>query len=409
MKKILVYFGLISVLIGGTSVLAESTATKSIYDNASMISEKEIPMLESVIGAVEARTKIDLIFVVMPEISGNIDEWCAKVAKDKGLGYSFENGGILCAIDASTNKFGAYTTQNQKNVLAQALIELHKDSETEKNYQSKNYYLYFNKLASEIEYIVGKTESTPLSKTKNPLPNPNKDLVFDSANLLTSSEKSEIIAKVKALGKKYHMDIVIVTAKGSGSLTNQQFADNYFDYNNFADNGICLFINTSPNGWYISTTGTGIKYLTDYGTNYIGNYIKSDLSDGNFTSAFEKFTEISDTFLKQGQTGKSYDYGNTYQSASEKGRKTRTIIFTFLWVGFALALIVVRVLAYMMNTVRRQSGAKAYEHEFNLTNQSDIYLYSHTIKTKIETSSGGGSSSHSGSSGRSHGGSGGSF
>jgi len=64
-----------------------------------------------------------------------------------------------------------------------------------------------------------------------------------------------------------------------------------------------------------------------------------------------------------------------------------------------------------MNNVRRQPCAKAYEHDFNLTGQSDIYLYSRTTSRVIQDggSGGRGSSTHTSSSGRTHGGGGGKF
>ena len=250
---------------------------------------------------------------------------------------------------------------------------------------------------------------------KNPLPNPNKDLVMDNAELLSAGEVSSLTKMLSTLQKKYELDVLIVTNRGTGiAESDMEFADDYYDYNGFADDGLVLFINTDPNGWWISTAGLGIHYFTDYGIYQIGAQIRPDLSAGNWNLAFEKYIGLVDEFIEQAQKGAPFDVRNPYLTAQERAAKRNKVIVSILTLSLFLALLIVRILAYMMNTVRRQSSAKAYEKGFKLTWQTDILTHSNTTQQKIERSSssgggGGGSSTHSGSSGTTHGGCGGRF
>ena len=234
----------------------------------------------------------------------------------------------------------------------------------------------------------------------------NTTLMNDSANLLKGSTIEKLETRLTKLGNKYNMDIVILTVKNTGDLSNQEFADDYYDYCDYRTDGVLLLINTDPNGWHISTSGKGKRYLTDYGLDKIGALIKPDLKKGNFAEAFDKYIDLMDTFLKEAKENKPYDTNHKYKTTGDIIK----MILIMLLIALLVAGGVIWWMIRSMNTVRKQAGATAYSKGLNLTGSSDIYLYSHTVSHRIQTeSSGGGSSSHTGSSGRSHGGRGGSF
>ena len=84
--------------------------------------------------------------------------------------------------------------------------------------------------------------------------------------------------------------------------------------------------------------------------------------------------------------------------------------------GLLAALIASLIFKSQMKTVRRKTGADRYirKGSFSLTRVQDVYLYTSTTRTRIETSSpsgrgGGGGGGFTGSSGTHHTGHGGSF
>ncbi|MCL2140712.1 MAG: hypothetical protein FWH42_03425 [Dehalococcoidia bacterium] len=62
------------------------------------------------------------------------------------------------------------------------------------------------------------------------------------------------------------------------------------------------------------------------------------------------------------------------------------VLLSALLVGLAITLIVIRVMAGKMSTVRKQGQAKQYEKGLELTKKADVYLYSHTTSHQIQSS-----------------------
>ena len=139
----------------------------------------------------------------------------------------------------------------------------------------------------------------------------------------------------------------------------------------------------------------------------------SYISDAKYAKGFNKFADLSEQNLKQAAKGEPYDYGNLPK---------KPLAWYWLPASIGVGLIVAFVIAGSMKaklkSVRRRVGADDYvaANSFVLTDQRDLYLYSHvsrTVKPKESSSGGGGSSGGSrtrtSSSGSTHGGSGGKF
>lgn len=71
----------------------------------------------------------------------------------------------------------------------------------------------------------------------------------DSASTLTSSEKILLISMLDEISTKQNCDIAIVTIDDLDGKTPQQYADDYYDYNNYGlgenKDGILLLISTN--------------------------------------------------------------------------------------------------------------------------------------------------------------------
>jgi len=255
------------------------------------------------------------------------------------------------------------------------------------------------------------------------IPPADNALVVDNANLLTAAEADALTAELSALGRRYDIHLVIVTVPGVGTRTDEEFADDFYDYNGYADDGAVLLINMDPDnrGWHLSTKGSCIQTFTDARIQQIGDVIVPDLRTKAYNVAFEKFISQAEGYLAGSPDGNdsspAEDPGNDYfppeESAGQKIAAALPAVAAMLLAGLTVALIVVRIMIYKMNTVRKQAGAAAYQQALQLTGHSDLYLYSRTTSRRIETSSnsggGGGSSTHTSSSGSTHGGGGGKF
>lgn len=219
--------------------------------------------------------------------------------------------------------------------------------------------------------------------------------VVDSAELINNDEKLQ--ERLESIGEKYDMDIVIVTVDSLGIKTATAFADDFYDYNDYSDDGILFLLSMEDRDWAISTKGRGIKIFTDSKQSDIFSAMKHDLANNDFDDAFDIFAQNCEEILIN-------------------SKRTRYIMIfgIAVVVGLIAALITVFIMKGQLKSVRYERNAGHYlkNNSINLTQNYDIFLYKTLSKSKRESSSsssGGGSSTHTSSSGSTHGGSSGKF
>lgn len=94
--------------------------------------------------------------------------------------------------------------------------------------------------------------------------------VIDNADLMSSSEEAALEEKAQALRQEYGMDVVILTVDSLDGKRPQEYADDYYDYNGYANDGVLFLLSMEERDWYISTKGNAIYALTDYGIQQVG-------------------------------------------------------------------------------------------------------------------------------------------
>lgn len=227
--------------------------------------------------------------------------------------------------------------------------------------------------------------------------------VVDNADLLTDSEAYALEKRANDILYTYDMDVVIVTVNSLGGKSATAYADDYYDSHGYGIDekysGLLLLIAMDEREWAVSTCGDAIRAVTDYEIDEFFSDISGKLSDGEYYEAFDGFlTQIEAEY-------KAY--------ADESTLEAGDIFFRFviaLLIGTVIAGIALLIMRSQMNTAKSQRGAQSYirNESYDLFRCQDIFLYSHTTRTrKAESSSGGGT--HRGSSGRSHGGRSGRF
>ena len=127
---------------------------------------------------------------------------------------------------------------------------------------------------------------------------------------------------------------------------------------------------------------------------------------------------IIDELSANGYTGydsdydHNYDYDYDYESHGEEDFKWGSCLLASFIAGLVVAFIVTAVFKGQLKSVKQQTRAENYvvDGSMKVTEASDLFLYRHVTRTARPKNNGGNSSgSHRSSSGRSHGGRGGSF
>ena len=251
------------------------------------------------------------------------------------------------------------------------------------------------------------------------------DYVVDYGGLLTNDEEEMLQQQIQELRGGLELDIVIVTTYGTGSKNVQQYADDFYDENGYGYgetySGILLLLDMEAREWYMSTCGEAIYIFTDYGLDQLGQKILPWLSAGSYYDAFGAWLNALPYYVDSYLSNTPVDgYVQPDEYESPYGEE---IVYyddfhienpfpLALLIGLIAAAVTVLVMRSRMNTAKLQKGAVDYlkNGSFNLRQRSDMFLYSRVSrKARPKQSSGGGSSVHRSSGGRSHGGRGGRF
>ena len=249
--------------------------------------------------------------------------------------------------------------------------------------------------------------------------------IADKAGLLTPEEITSLEEKAAELASEYNMDPVILTVDSLYGSSAQDYADDYYDSHGYREDGVLFLLAMAEREWYISTSGTVIYALTDYGIQQLGDTVVPCLAEEYWYTGFYYFLDGLSPYLDAYESGSPVDGYADYSGDYYHGEQEEVIYYEdsspnfvySLLAGLAVAGIAVSVMRSSMNTKRSQRSAGAYmtENSWNLYQHRDLFLYSNVTKTRRQennsggNSKGGGSSAHRASSGRRHGGGGGKF
>ncbi len=224
------------------------------------------------------------------------------------------------------------------------------------------------------------------------------NLVEDYADLLTDSEEAELTEKLFSFCDKYEMEIAVVTVNDLDGKSAGAFADDFYDYNGYGygenNDGLLALYKDGDYGdreIYITTHGKAISKFSDADIDYILDEMIFYLSTGDYAWAFDSFVNESINVVE--------------------------VSVPLFWIPLSLAIgivgvfIVLKIMASANKSVVRKVDAKDYVRSGSmvLTGSYDNFLFnnvSRVARPKNTSTSGGRSSTHTGSSGRTHGGGG---
>lgn len=233
--------------------------------------------------------------------------------------------------------------------------------------------------------------------------------VYDFAELFTEQEEKEIYNEVSSFISNTTLDLAIVTIKYNSKESTMEYADDFYDYNDFKVNGLVYVIDMDNREFYISTAGTAILYYDNYRIESILTSLDNSMYNGNYKESVEILT---DKLLYYYEMGYSSNY-NKY-TISDSKIVYKTPFLTLGIISLVAAIIVTIILVKRNKPVKLSQESSMYlaQNGIKITNIQTNFINTHTTSCyspRSESSSGGSSSGgsfHSGSSGSSHGGGG---
>lgn len=233
--------------------------------------------------------------------------------------------------------------------------------------------------------------------------------LVDEADLLSDAEESSLLSKLNEISVRHEMDIVVVTTNTLDGASAMEYADDFYDYNGYRDDGVLFLISMEERDWHISTKGFGIIAITDAGLDHISERFLPDLGEGEYAAAFDIYADFCDKFITQAKTGEPYDVGNLPKDPFDAPMN----FLISLGIGLVVGFIATGVMKGQLKSVKSKAEATEYvkSGSMMISESNEYFLYRNVSKTqKAESSSSsGGSSTHTSSSGSTHGGGGGKF
>ena len=320
------------------------------------------------------------------------DLYNANATEENGIALTYNYGDNKYAFYCAGEAENLFTTDIQNDVLWYAFAY------TETYYEGAYAYL------AAVEEIVSKAPAATKPVTDAPETEPTTEflpvdrtlsLVEDYADVLTDSEEADILAKLEALGAANDIEVGVVTVDSYEGKDPQAFADDFYDYNGYGygenDDGFIVVFNTGKGdgnrNLAISTHGKGIDLLTDMEIDVIIEMMITPIKNGDFAGAFDNFV-----------------------SECENAVDTSVSLLAIplaIAIGFGIAFFIVKIQASKLKTVVQKADAADYVGNVVLTYQNDQFMFRNvTSSPKVKSDS---SSTHTSSSGRTHGGGGRSF
>ncbi len=230
--------------------------------------------------------------------------------------------------------------------------------------------------------------------------------IVDDAGYLMQSELSSLSKELDEVREKYDFEVAIYTETEMTSGSAEASADDIYDYNGYGsgenDDGILLYICSDTREYHFTTHGKGREWFNSRGLVYLESKVLPHLRENDYYEAFEEYIETTDELLQMAKDGKPYNekqYSMKYLFG---------VIIVCLIAPLLIAFLMMRRKLKKMKTAVSNNSAANYMKpgSMTLTASRDIFLYSHITKTERPKSSSG---THTSSSGRTHGGRGGSF
>lgn len=407
MKKKMTAILLMLVLCLSLSATAFAVQGDYIIDEKGILSEEDAEELNAIAATFSDALNCDLLYVYTLEedlegyaqttMPGNRDNRILLIEND-------EYYNIFTSGDPS-----AYVTETKAN----NLLETYSN---EALTYSESITAYLSAAATLVRQNTDGVESLPDVQLYTAAPADAPCRMVDMADVLTDAEEAALLSSLDAVSERQQLDVVVVTVNDIGDKTLMEYADDYFDYNGygFGENhdGVLLLARIADDGTYspgncwITTTGYGITAFTDDDIQYIGQQITPALKEGNFADAFSQYAALADNLITQAKSYTPYEPGTPVKVPFNVLRSLLVAVIA----GLVVAFVVTGIMKGKLKTVRSQSAASNYlkQGSMHLVDQKDMFLYSNVTRTAKpkEIDSGGDSSTHTSSSGTTHGGGG---
>ena len=225
--------------------------------------------------------------------------------------------------------------------------------------------------------------------------------VADVPGVLSTGEYENLSERLNSLRSTYDVDAAFIISDEITGADAQSEADDIYDYNGYGVgenyDGILYFVCETTHEYAFSTCGRAIEIFNDDSLEYIDKAMLPYLKKGDYYQAGMVYADKCAELMEMAANGEPY----------KKKINILYVIAGIILIPLAVAFGFMTRKLSKMNTAVMQPGAANYMKpgSMNMNFSRDIFLYSTITKREKPKES----STHTSSSGRTHGGRSGSF
>lgn len=245
--------------------------------------------------------------------------------------------------------------------------------------------------------------------------------IYDFSDILTEEEEIEVLNKIKDFKDRTNFDVVILTYDlvYYNDKENEDFAADFYDFNDFSRNGVLLFRNTYASDRYfdIYTFGEAQLYFYDTRLSAILDDIYDDISSDNYMSAIDLMMSRLDHYYSAGKLkgyfvdNDGFLRNNNDYYLDKDGKLVKRIhyfapVLPALGISAVITAIVMAIMVSKNKMIRVATKATEYvdRKSIKYEQNEDKFITTNTTRTRISSSSSGGGGGHSSFGGHSGGG-----
>ncbi|MBR0281553.1 MAG: TPM domain-containing protein [Oscillibacter sp.] len=232
--------------------------------------------------------------------------------------------------------------------------------------------------------------------------------VFDEAGILSDEQAQALDNQAASMAETYNFPVYLVTVD---DFTEYGFEDVYDCAVAFyeetelgfgdAHDGELLFMSMSNRKYALVYTGYGDTAFTEGGRDELEDGMLGYFRNDDWAGGFKSYLDWSEYLLSEAANGEPYgwdEYGDYHPDDGDDGPGLFEWAIV-LGIPAVITIIILFILVGQMESVQEATRAKEYviPHTLNIRKKSDRFTHITETRTKVESDSdSGGSSHHSG-------------
>lgn len=213
-----------------------------------------------------------------------------------------------------------------------------------------------------------------------------EEKIYDFAEILTEGEEETLFKNIKHFISSTNMDYAIVTTKKNNKGSSKDYTKDFYNYNDFGNDGIILLIDRDKMGIYMTTSGRAVELFSDERMEPILKNVFELTKKKKFYDACKSFTTSISEIVKIG-TVKDDEVVKVGKDGTVKVSKdlhvVNVAIFALLGTGIIIGILILRC-----RMVRKATSARDFLNKdtMKIVDISEMFLGTRTFKAPLTSS-----------------------